>query len=140
MDWSWSGEALLWGLFFTGLLSATLLPGGSEAGLLAALSAQSQPVWLLVTVVTAGNTVGGMVSFYLGRCIPDKTSEENQSHTKAVAWIKKYGYWSLLLSWVPVVGDPLCLAAGWLRMRAGLCALFILIGKAVRYVILVLLF
>ncbi|GAB6264469.1 YqaA family protein [Photobacterium sp. 53610] len=140
MGLSWSGEALLWGLFFSGLLSATLLPGGSEAGLLAALTQSSYPAWILVVVVTAGNTVGGMVSFYLGRCFPDKTSEENQSHNKAVRWIKKYGYWSLLLSWVPIVGDPLCLAAGWLRMRAGLCALFILAGKAARYALLALLF
>ncbi|QUJ66971.1 DedA family protein [Photobacterium sp. GJ3] len=140
MDWSWSGETILWGLFFSGLLSATLLPGGSEAGLLAALIQPAEPVWMLVAVTTAGNTLGGFVTFYMGRWLPDKTSEENQGHTKAVRWIQKYGYWSLLLSWVPIVGDPLCLAAGWLRMRASLCAVMILTGKTARYALLALLF
>ncbi|UTV28211.1 YqaA family protein [Photobacterium atrarenae] len=131
------GSSALWVLFSTGLLSATLLPGGSEASLVAALKLGEQPAWLLVIVATVGNTLGGMINYWLGRWLPDKTSEEKNGH-KALQWLKKYGYWSLLFSWLPVIGDPLCLAAGWLRMRHDLSLVLIFVGKAVRYLLLAL--
>ncbi|KJG19623.1 membrane protein [Photobacterium iliopiscarium] len=130
-----NGDLGLWVLFATGFLSATLLPGGSEANLIAALNMGDNPVWQIVAVVTIGNTLGGLTNYWLGLLLPDKTAENKQSN-KALLWLKKYGYWSLLLSWMPLIGDPLCLAAGWLRMRFWWCVAAIFIGKMIRYVAL----
>ena len=107
-------EAGLWMLFLSGFLSATLLPGSSEATLIAVIKLGDHPMWLVITIATIGNTLGGLTNYGLGRLLPDKTSrlEKNQ---RALGWLKEYGYWSLLLSWLPFIGDPLCLAAGWLH-------------------------
>ncbi|MGF1785092.1 DedA family protein [Photobacterium swingsii] len=130
-----NGDSALWVLFSTGFLSATLLPGGSEANLVATLKLGDNAVWLVVVVATLGNTLGGMTNYWLGRLLPDKTSDEKQGH-RALLWLKKYGYWSLFFSWLPIIGDPLCLAAGWLRMHHWLSFLIIMIGKALRYSVL----
>ena len=130
-----NGDSALWVLFSTGFLSATLLPGGSEANLVATLKLGDNAVWLVVAVATLGNTLGGMTNYWLGRLLQDKTSDEKQGH-RALLWLKKYGYWSLFFSWLPIIGDPLCLAAGWLRMHHWLSFLIIMIGKALRYSVL----
>ncbi|MEC6799227.1 YqaA family protein [Photobacterium sp. S4TG1] len=130
-----NGDLGLWVLFATGFLSATLLPGGSEANLIAALKMGDNPVWQIVAVVTIGNTLGGLTNYWLGLLLPNKTTDNKQGNN-ALLWLKKYGYWSLLLSWMPLIGDPLCLAAGWLRMRFWWCATAIFIGKMIRYVAL----
>ncbi|MGR5457243.1 YqaA family protein, partial [Vibrio alfacsensis] len=80
-------------------------------------------------VATIGNTLGGLTNYWIGIWLPNRTQEEKHGH-KAMAWIQKYGYWTLLLSWLPVIGDPLCLAAGWLRMKFLPCVVLIAIGKA----------
>ncbi|MFG0605115.1 DedA family protein [Vibrio mimicus] len=119
-------------LFWSGFLSATLLPGGSEAALLASLSLAQHPVWLIVTVSTMGNTLGGMTNYWIGLWLPHRTHTQKQGH-KAKLWLQRYGYWALLGSWLPIIGDPLCLAAGWLRLQAFPAFLMILVGKALRY-------
>ncbi|MGR5118709.1 YqaA family protein [Vibrio astriarenae] len=135
----WFSDSALWVLFITGFLSATLLPGGSEAGLIATLSLGAySPTWIII-VATIGNTLGGMTNYLIGLWIPNRTESEKHGH-KALAYLKKYGYWSLLFSWLPVIGDPLCLAAGWLRMNFWLSTLLVLIGKAARYCVLTTLF
>ena len=127
---------LLRSLFFTGLLSATLLPGGSEANVIWLVQSNQVSVMAIIFVATLGNTVGGMINFFIGKCLPEKflTMKHGQ---KAINWLRQYGYWSLLFSWLPVIGDPLCLAAGWLRWRWWLSALLMFIGKGVRYALLV---
>lgn len=130
-----TGDTGLWMLFATGFLSATLLPGGSEANLIAAVQLGDHPLWQIITVVTIGNTLGGLTNYGLGHFLPNKQSEQKQGHN-ALLWLKKYGYWSLLFSWMPIIGDPLCLAAGWLRMPFLPCAIVIFIGKTVRYIAL----
>ncbi|ELR65393.1 Putative membrane protein [Photobacterium marinum] len=132
-----NGESALWMLFTTGFLSATLLPGGSEANLIATLKLGDNLVWMVVLVATLGNTLGGMTNYWLGRLLPDKTSDEKHGH-KALQWLKKYGFVSLFFSWLPVIGDPLCLAAGWLRMHHWLSFFIIMAGKAARYSVLAL--
>lgn len=122
-------------LFITGFLSATLLPGGSEAALLAALSLSQYTVVSIVLVATLGNTLGGLTNYWLGIWLPNRTQGEKHGH-KALKWLQKYGYWSLLFSWAPVIGDPLCLAAGWLRMRFWPCVVLICLGKLLRYTLL----
>ena len=128
-------EYPLWELFFSALISSTLLPGGSEA-LLAyqATNNTASPLTLLV-VATAGNSLGGMLSWLLGRWLvwrfPARKLEEKRQ--AAMARLQRWGSPALLFSWLPIVGDPLCLAAGWLRTHWLWSLLFIATGKALRY-------
>lgn len=129
----------LWLLFLSAFISSTLFPGGSEAALLYLASEAKHPLFLLLIVATLGNTLGAMTSWGIGRLIAIRYSSEKLSKTsqqKAVARIQKYGSPILLLSWLPIIGDPLCLAAGWLRVSWFYSLIFILIGKAVRYAVL----
>lgn len=126
-------------LFFSGFLSATLLPGSSELSLYAALNLESHRLVSVIAMATLGNTLGGMTNYYLGVFLPNRTLRQNKG-LQLEAWIQRYGYWALLMSWVPIVGDPLCVAAGWLRMNSWLCLLAIGVGKGCRYVFLAMLF
>ena len=120
-------------LFASSFLSATLLPGNSEVVLVAMLlSGVSQP-WLLVLIATMGNSLGGRTNVILGRFFPLR--EKSRWQEKAVGWLKRYGAATLLLSWMPVIGDLLCLLAGWMRISWGPVLFFLCLGKALRYVL-----
>lgn len=120
-------------LFASSFLSATLLPGNSEVVLVAMLlSGVSQP-WLLVIIATMGNSIGGLTNVILGRFFPLR--EKSRWQEKAVGWLKRYGAATLLLSWMPVIGDLLCLLAGWMRISWGPVLFFLCLGKALRYVL-----
>ena len=120
-------------LFASSFLSATLLPGSSEVVLVAMLlSGVSQP-WLLVVIATMGNSLGGLTNVILGRFFPLR--EKSRWQEKAVGWLKRYGAATLLLSWMPVIGDLLCLLAGWMRISWGPVLFFLCLGKALRYVL-----
>ncbi|MGG6631412.1 UNVERIFIED_CONTAM: DedA family protein [Enterobacter cloacae] len=120
-------------LFASSFLSATLLPGNSEVVLVAMLlSGVSQP-WLLVVIATMGNSLGGLTNVILGRFFPLR--EKSRWQEKAVGWLKRYGAATLLLSWMPVIGDLLCLLAGWMRISWGPVLFFLCLGKALRYVL-----
>jgi membrane protein YqaA with SNARE-associated domain len=123
-----SEEASLWTLFGSSFLAATLLPGGSEAVLFAVLKLHPGQYWLALGIATLGNMLGGMSSYLIGRIIPQK------EELRGLKAMQKYGSPALLLSWVPIIGDPLCVAAGWLRLNPWLAALFMGVGKFVRYV------
>ena len=121
-------------LFVSSFLSSTLLPGNSEVVLVAMLlSGVSQP-WLLVLIATMGNSLGGLTNVILGRFFPLR--EKSRWQEKAVGWLKRYGAATLLLSWMPVIGDLLCLLAGWMRISWGPVLFFLCLGKALRYVFL----
>ncbi len=94
-------------------------------------------LWQLLAVAILGNSLGGIVTYSCGRVVahyyPAKVL--NKKHQlKARAWIEKRGPIILLLSWLPLVGDPLCLVAGWLRLNWVRSCLFIALGKALRYI------
>jgi len=125
----------LWGLAISAFLAATILPGGSEAVLLYLLHQGEHSPWLLVAVASVANTLGSMTSWALGRWLPQNASFE-QRHGRALAWLRRRGAVALLMAWVPVLGDPLCLAAGWLRIRLLPALLFTAIGKTARYAML----
>ncbi|MEG6356218.1 YqaA family protein [Enterobacter bugandensis] len=121
-------------LFASSFLSSTLLPGNSEVVLVAMLlSGVSQP-WLLLLIATMGNSLGGLTNVILGRFFPLR--EKSRWQEKAVGWLKRYGAATLLLSWMPVIGDLLCLLAGWMRISWGPVLFFLCLGKALRYVLL----
>lgn len=113
--------------FISSFLAATLLPGGSEAFLVGVLKAYPELFWMTLLLGTLGNTLGGMVSFGMGRLLP-------QTHKlRYVDKIQHYGTPALLLAWVPLLGDALCLTAGWLRLNPWHAALFMATGKFARY-------
>jgi membrane protein YqaA with SNARE-associated domain len=120
-------SASLLSLFASSFLAATLLPGGSEAVLFAVLKAYPETLWTALAVATLGNTLGGMVSFGMGWLLPQT------QQLKHVEKVRKFGAPVLLLSWVPLIGDALCLAAGWLKLNPWQALLYIAIGKFARY-------
>jgi membrane protein YqaA with SNARE-associated domain len=125
----WSGETGLAALFAAAFVSATVLPANSEIVLIAVLKAFPERVAEAIAVATVGNTLGGMTTYGLGRMLPARTVPT----ARALGWVRRYGAWTLLLSWVPIAGDALCAAAGWLRIGVlpALCAMAL--GKLARY-------
>lgn len=117
----------LWALFTSSFLAATLLPGGSEVVLYGVLRLHPDRVWPALAVATAGNTLGSMSSYLVGRIIPQS------GPLKGLETVRKYGSPALLFAWVPIIGDPLCVAAGWLRVNPWYSLLFIALGKLARY-------
>ncbi|MEH0875595.1 YqaA family protein [Pectobacterium cacticida] len=122
-------------LFWSSLLSATLLPGSSSEILLVALllSGDVEP-YGLIAVATVGNTLGGLTNIVIGRLLPQP--KQQAGYAVATSWLQRYGCTALLFSWVPIVGDLLCMLAGWLRMPWVRSAVFISIGKGLRYIVL----
>ncbi|MGL5290580.1 MAG: YqaA family protein [Vibrionaceae bacterium] len=129
-----------WLLFSSGFLSATLLPGGSEAHYLFALSLKSNAPALLFASVTLGNALGGIFNYWLGRLLPARKLQAKRRETLARRGLERYGDWALLFSWLPLIGDPLCVLAGWYRLSSLRCALFITAGKGLRFALLTALF
>ena len=131
MEWlSISAEAGLWGMFISSFLSATLLPGGSELVLFALLKLHPEALWPALALATLGNTLGGMTSYACGRWLPRWQEFESLSGHRP---LQRWGSPLLVLAWVPLIGDALCVAAGWLRLNWLACALFMALGKAARY-------
>lgn len=114
-------------LFSSSLLGATFLPGGSEAVLFVLLKTYPDSLWLALLVATLGNTIGGMISFGMGWLLPQTQVLKHADK------VRRYGTPALLLAWTPLLGDALCLAAGWLRLSWWQAALFMAAGKFARY-------
>lgn len=121
-------DAALWTLFASAFLSSTILPGSSEVVLAALVARDPAASWPAIAVATIGNTLGGLTSYALGRLLP-----QPRAGARVLEAARKYGVAALLLSWVPLIGDALCVASGWLRHDAWLAALAIAVGKFVRY-------
>lgn len=124
-------------LFLLSFLASTILPLGSE-WLLATLVVQGKDPLMSVAIATAGNTLGACTTFAIGLyggpfLIERVLRISTESRCRAEKLFGKYGLWSILFSWVPVVGDPLCLAAGALRVRFGIFVVLVLSGKLARY-------
>jgi membrane protein YqaA with SNARE-associated domain len=136
-------ELSLWGLFLSAFVSSTLFPGGSEVVLGVLAAERHYDPWLLLAIASLGNTLGALTTWLLGywlaRHFPlvGRLSTHRQ---RAVAWLRRWGSPVLLLSWLPVVGDPLCFAAGFLRLPLLASIVFIALGKAARYAVILLAF
>jgi membrane protein YqaA with SNARE-associated domain len=125
-------------LFVAAFISATLLPIGSEPALFGLLKLNPDIFWPAVLVATAGNTLGGMLDWWLGygaHQVADKYTH-SKHHLKALDFLEKLGPKACFLSFLPLVGDPLCAVAGWLRMPFWPCAGYMLVGKFARYVVM----
>ena len=125
-----------WTLFGSALLSSTLFPGGSEALLLYRLHQGADPLASVLTA-TAGNVLGSLITYGMGRfgrqAIRTRSEKTDRHIARAESWFKRFGRPSLLLAWLPVVGDPLCLVAGVLRVSVPVFMLLVTVGKLARY-------
>ncbi len=127
-----------WPLFLSALLSATLLPGGSEALLLYRLQQGGDTAWLVLSA-TVGNLLGSLLTYAMGRAgnaaLHKRWLRIDEAQVRrAERWFARWGRPGLLFAWLPVVGDPLCLVAGLLRVPLGWFVLLVGAGKLGRYV------
>jgi membrane protein YqaA with SNARE-associated domain len=125
-------------LFVASFISATLLPIGSEPFLYGLLRLNPGIFWPAVLVATAGNTLGGAFDWWMGygaHKVADRYSH-SKHHTRVIEWLERLGPKACLLSWLPLVGDPLCAVAGWLRLPFWRCLGYMLIGKFLRYLVM----
>lgn len=124
-------------VFVVAFVSATLLPLGSEPVVFGLVQLNPSMFWPAVVVATLGNTLGGAVTWWMGygveRAYEHVTHDEKAAHPRALRWLERFGAKACLLSWLPLVGDPLCAAAGWLRLPFWPCVGYMAIGKFARY-------
>jgi len=126
----------LWGLFLSAFISSTLFPGGSEVVLGTLATHHTHDPWQLLGIATLGNTLGALTTWLLGLLLARRMRPETRlapPRQRALEHVRKWGSPVLLLSWLPVAGDPLCFAAGFLRLPVLASFLFIALGKAARY-------
>lgn len=123
-------------VFIVSFISATLLPLGSEPVVFGLIKLNPAMFWPAVLVATAGNTLGGALTWWMGygaeRLYEARTHHAPQA--RALRWLERFGAKACLLSWLPVVGDPLCAVAGWLRLPFWPCVAYMAVGKFLRYV------
>lgn len=125
----WSGDTSLAALFIAAFASATVLPANSEVVLVAVLKSHPELAAAAIAIATIGNTLGGLTTYGIGRLIPPRRAHGE----RWVAMLERRGAWALLLSWVPIVGDALCAAAGWLRLPLHWSVAAMAAGKLARY-------
>ena len=126
------------GLFSSAFLAATLLPGSSEVLLAGLIVAGETSPWLLLAVATTGNVLGSLVNWLCGRFLAKFRDRRwfpvsVRRYDQAAAWYERYGYWSLLFAWAPIIGDPLTVIAGALRVQLLPFLVLVTIGKLARY-------
>ncbi|MDH4059400.1 MAG: DedA family protein [Aquincola sp.] len=124
-------------VFVVAMISATLLPMGSEPAVFGLVKLNPELFWPAVWVATAGNTLGGAISWWMGYGVEvayEKVRHRRPAELRALQWLRRFGPKACLLSWLPAVGDPLCAVAGWLKMPFWSCVLYMAIGKFARYV------
>jgi len=123
-------------VFLVSLVSATLVPLGSEPAVFGLVKLNPDMFWAAIAVATAGNTVGGAISWWMGYGaeVLYEHIRHRPLHSKALDWLKGFGPKACLLSWLPGVGDPLCAVAGWLQLPFWPCVAYMAIGKFARYV------
>ena len=129
------------GLFLAAFAAATLIPAQSEAVLVALILKAAQPVWLLLGVATVGNVLGSVVNWTMGRFLIRFSDRRwfpvSQTRMdRAKGWYARWGRWSLLGAWLPVVGDPLTLVAGVMREPLWRFVLIVTLAKGGRYLVL----
>lgn len=133
------GATGLWGLFISAFISSTIAPGGSEAVLAMLVIAREHSLLDLLSIATVGNTLGAITTWFLGYFAGQRWPADQPDDVKrhrAVLAMKRYGYPALFFTWLPVIGDGLCFAAGWLQLSFWASTLIIGIGKLLRYAVI----
>ncbi|MDC8771968.1 YqaA family protein [Roseateles albus] len=132
-------EVGLISVFLIALVSATLLPLGSEPAVFLVIKADPALFWPAILVATAGNTMGGAISWWMGygaEAAYERATHRKPPNPRVLAWFSRFGAKTCLLSWLPVVGDPMCALAGWLRLPFWPCVAYMAVGKFIRYVLM----
>jgi membrane protein YqaA with SNARE-associated domain len=123
-------------VFVISLVSATLLPLGSEPAVFGLVKLDPSMFWPAILVATVGNTLGGAISWWMGygaEALYERVKHK-RFEARALQWLERFGPRACLLSWLPGVGDPLCALAGFLKLSFWPCLLYMAIGKFLRYV------
>jgi len=124
-------------VFVVALISATLLPLGSEPAVFGLIKLAPDLFWPAILVATAGNTLGGAISWWMGYGAErayERVKHRKPAELRVLKWLERFGPKACLLSWLPVVGDPLCAVAGWLQLPFWPCVAYMAVGKFARYV------
>lgn len=119
-------------VFLVSLISATLLPMGSEPAVFAVVKISPEMTWTVIAVATVGNTMGGMIDYWMGYGAKQAFARERQRHW--FGWLERFGAKAMLLAWLPIVGDPICTLAGWLKLPFWPSVFYMAVGKFLRYV------
>ncbi|MEY8878078.1 MAG: YqaA family protein [Leptothrix sp. (in: b-proteobacteria)] len=125
-------------VFVVAFVSATLLPLGSEPAVFGLVKLNPELFWPAILVATVGNTLGGALTWWMGYGAErayERVTHHSAEH-RALNLLRRFGAPACLLAWLPVVGDPLCAVAGWLRLPFWPCVLYMAIGKFLRYLIM----
>ena len=121
-------------IFVISFVAATLVPMGSEPAVFAVVKANAALFWPAILAGTAGNTLGGAVDYWVGLGAKKTFADERRSLW--FGWLLRFGPKAMLLSWLPIIGDPLCVLAGWLKLPFWPSVFYMMIGKFLRYVAL----
>jgi membrane protein YqaA with SNARE-associated domain len=138
LDWLALPQFGLSTVFLVSFISATLLPLGSEPAVFGLIKINPELFWAAILVATGGNPLGGGVSWWMGlgaHKMVDK-ARGNATEVRALQWLKRFGPRACLMSWLPVVGDPLCAVAGWLKLPFWPCLAYMAAGKFLRYLVM----
>ncbi len=121
-------------VFIISFVSATLLPLGSEPAVFAVIKANPAMFWSVILVATVGNTLGGVVDYWMGYGAKQAFAKERSS--RWFHWLERFGAKTMLLAWLPGIGDPICTLAGWLKLPFWPSVMYMAIGKFVRYLLM----
>ena len=124
-------------VFVVALVSSTLVPIGSEPAVFGLVKLNPDLFWPAVLVATAGATLGGAITYWMGfgaERAYERVKHHKPPDARALRWLQRWGAKGCLLSWLPIVGDPLCAVAGWLNLPFWPCLLYMGVGKLARYV------
>jgi len=127
-------------VFVVAFVSATLLPLGSEPAVFGLVKLNPHLLWPAIGVATAGNTLGGVVSWWMGlgaHRVVDRY-RHSPTHLRALGWLERIGPRACFFSFLPLIGDPLCAVAGWLRLPLLPCTAWMAMGKFLRYLVMTL--
>ena len=124
-------------VFIVSFVSATLLPLGSEPAVFGLVKINPAMFWPAILIATVGNTLGGAVTWWMGYGAErayERVKHQKPPNARALRWLERWGTKGCLLSWLPIVGDPLCAVAGWLKLPFWPCVFYMAVGKFARYI------
>ena len=121
-------------VFLISLISATLLPMGSEPAVFAVIKADPCMFWPVIAVATIGNTLGGIINYWMGYGAHETFAKEKKTHW--FGWLERFGPKAMFMTWLPGVGDPISTLGGWLKLPFWPCVAYMAIGKFLRYVLM----
>lgn len=127
-------EVGLGSIFVISFISATLVPLGSEPAVFAVIKVNPELFWAAILVGTCGNTLGGVVDYWMGYGAKQAFAKERS--TRWFGWLERFGPKAMLLSWLPIVGDPICTLGGWLKLPFWPSVVYMAIGKLLRYIVM----